>query len=246
MRLLLIIYIFSFSALGFAQNKDSLYNKGIEALSTKDYNAAQDYFSQNIEVAPSFESYYNLGYAYAKNEEWSKSLWANEASLKYDPTNSKAIYNAKFALQKISPEAIWNHPYSWTKRMILSIGETTWFILMLISSLVLSISIYSLLSKRNESPKKLWSKRLIFPFLVLLVLAVFCFNEVLNHYEGNSYAYTLDEEIELYLSPEGIEVDGDLPQNTRLGVTDDLNDWVQITTQDSRTYWVKKENILVY
>ena len=246
MRFVLIICFFSIAALGFAQDKDSLYNKGIEALSTKEFSSAIDYFTQNTEIAPSFESYYNLGYAYAKKENWSKSLWANEAALKHDPTNSKAIYNAKFAMQKISPEAVWSHPYSWTKRIILSIGETTWLIIMLIFSLVIAICIYFLLSQRNESPKKLWSKRLIFPFLILLVLAVFCFNEVINHFEGNRYAYALDKKATLYLSPEGIEVDGALPHNTRLGVSQDLDEWVQIITPDSRIYWVEKENILVY
>lgn len=246
MRLLLIIYLLSIAALSFAQEKDSLYQKGIEALSVKDYKRAQDFFSQNIEIAPSFESYYNLGYAYAKMEKWSKSLWANEAALKYDPTNSKAIYNSKFSLKQISPDAVWSHPYSWTKRIILSIGETTWFILMLISSIIVAVSIYFLLSQRNGNSKKLWSRRFVFPFSILLVLAVLCFNEVLHHYEKNRFAYSLDEKAELYLSPKGIHVDGDLPQNKRLSIIQDHKDWMQIVTPDLRTYWVKKESLLVY
>jgi tetratricopeptide (TPR) repeat protein len=246
MRLLLITYFFSFVALSFAQEKDSLYKKGIEALSVKDYNAAQDYFTQNIEIAPSFESYYNLGYAYAKKEKWNKSLWANEAALKYDPTNSKAIYNAKFSLKQISPDAFWSHPYSWTKRIILSIGETTWFILMLISSIIVAVSIYFLLSQRNGCSKKVWSKRLIFPFLTLLVLAVYCFNEALNHYEENKYAYSLGVEAQLYLSPDGLEVDGELPKNVRLNVIQNQKEWIQIATPDLRTYWLKKEDLFMY
>ena len=156
-------------------------------MSIQDFNAAQSYFSQNIEEASSFEGYYNLGYAFAKQKMWTQSLWANEAALKYDPTNSKAIYNAKFSSNQISPDAVWSHPYSWAKRIVLSIGETTWFILMLVSSIIVAISTYFLLSQKNGSSKKLMSKRLVIPFSILLVISVFCFNEVLIHYEQNRY-----------------------------------------------------------
>ncbi|PHR49685.1 MAG: hypothetical protein COA32_00720 [Fluviicola sp.] len=246
MRLLLITYFFSVVAISFAQEKDSLYKKGLEALSTKDYNSAQEYFTQNIEEVPSFEGYYNLGYAFAKQKMWVKSLWANEAALKYDPTNSKAIYNAKFSSKQISPDVIWSHPYSWTKRIVLSIGDTTWFILMLISSIMVAISTYFLLSQKNGSSKKLMSKRLVIPFSIVLIISVFCFNEALNHYEQYRYAYAIDEKTELYLSPEGLEVDGDLPKNMRLTAIQDQKEWIQIVTPDLRTYWVKKESLLVY
>lgn len=246
MRLILITYFFSIVAFSIAQEKDSLYNLGIEALSEKNYGVAQEYFSKNIEIAPSFESFYNLGYAFAKKEMWNKSLWANEAALKYDPTNSKAIYNAKFALKKISPDVVWKHPYSWTKRIILSIGETTWFVLMLTSSIIIAISIYFLLSQKRDSSKKTWSKRLSIPFFILFILAVYCFNEVINHFEENEYAYSKDKEVVLHLSPEGIEVDGELPKNVRLNVIQNQKEWIQILTSDSRTYWVKKEDVLIY
>jgi tetratricopeptide (TPR) repeat protein len=246
MRLILITYFFSVVAFGFAQDKDSLYNKGVEALSTKDFGKAQKYFSQNIAGTPSFEGYYNLGYSFAEQKKWIHSLWATEAALKYEPTNSQAIYNAKFSMKKISPDAVWNHPYTWTKRIILSIGETTWFILMLVSSLIVAASIYFLLSIKKENSKKIWSKRLVIPFTILLVLSAVCFNEVLNHFDENRYAYSVDKESALYISPNGIEVDGDLPKNVRLNVTQDQKEWMQIVTPDFRTYWVKKESLLIY
>lgn len=245
MRLLLITYFFSIVAFGFAQQKDSLYNKGLEALSTKNYKTAQDYFTQNIEAEPSFESYYNLGYAFAKQKKWSESLWANEAALKYDPTNSKAIYNAKFSLEQISPDAEWNHPYTWTERIILSIGETAWFILMLISSIIVAILVYFLISNKNKLAS-LWSKRLILPFLIILILSVFCFNETMNHYEEVKYAYILEEETTLHLNPDGLEVDEKLPVNKRLNVILDQENWIQVLTPNSSSYWVKKSDVLIY
>lgn len=246
MRLLLITYFFSIVATGFAQQQDSLYFKGLEALSTKDFNAAQESFTQNINISPSFEGYYNLGYAFAKQERWSESLWANEAALKYDPTNNKAIYNAKFSLKQISPDVDWNHPYSWTERIIFSIGETTWFILMIFSSIIVAISIFFLLSTNKRDSKNLWSKRLIIPFAILLVIAVFCFNKILDHYEDNRYAYSIDKETNLYLSPEGLEVDDNLPESIRLNVVQDQKEWVQILTPDFRSFWVRKEDVLIY
>jgi tetratricopeptide (TPR) repeat protein len=246
MRLLLITYFFSIVAFGFAQEKDSLYNKGLEALIVKEYNSAQEYFAQNVEITPSFQGYYNLAFAYAEQEKWIESLWANEAALKYHPTNSKAIHNVKVSFDKIFPDDEWSHPYSWTKRIILSVGETTWFILMLVSSLIVAASIYFLLSRNKEKSKIIWSKRLVVPFAILLVLAAFCFNQVLNHFEENTYAYSVDEETELYLSPEGIEVDADLPENMRLSIIQDQEEWMQIVTPDFSTYWAKKQSLLVY
>lgn len=246
MRFILITYFFSIVAFSFAQEKDSLYNLGLEAISLKKYDLAEDYFIQNIEASPSFEAYYNLGYVYAKKEDWNKSLWANEAALKYEPTNGKAIYNAKFSLNHISPDATWSHPYSWTKRIIFSVGETTWFVLMLISSFVAAVSIYFLVSIKKRSSKKLWSKRLIMPFLILLVISVYCFNQVLDHYDASRFAYTTAKETVLYLSPDGLKVDEKLPMHLRLNIIQDLNDWAQVVAPDLRTYWVMKEDLLVY
>jgi len=246
MRLLLITYFFSVVAFGFAQEKDSLYNKGLEALSKKNYKSAQEYFIQNVEISPSFEGYYNLGFAYAEQKKWIESLRANEAALKYDPTNSKAIYNAKFSLEKISPDADWIHPYSWTTRIILSAGETTWFILMLVSSLIVAVSIYFLVTQKRGNSKSLWSKRLIIPFVIILVISVFCFNETMNHYQKIRYAYALVKETTVYLSPEGLEVDENLPKSKRLIVVQNQDDWAQVFTPDSRTFWVKKEDLWIY
>lgn len=246
MRLLLITYFFSIVAFGFAQQKDSLYTKGLEALSTKNYAAAEKVFVQNIEASPSFEGYYNLGYAFAKQKKWNESLWANEAALKYAPTNSKAIYNAKFSLKQISPEAEWNHPYSWTERIILSAGETTWLILMLVSSLIVAASIYFLVSQNKGITKVIWSKRLIIPFVIILIISMFCFNDTLRHYEELRYAYVKDKEIVLYLSPKGLEVDESLPISLRLKIAQAQDDWVQILTPDFRSFWVKKEDVSVY
>lgn len=246
MRLILITYFFSVVAFGFAQEKDSLYTKGLEALSTKDYAAAEKVFVQKIETSPSFEGYYNLGYSFAKQKKWNESLWANEAALKYAPTNSKAIYNAKFSLKQISPEADWNHPYSWTERIILSIGETTWLILMILSSLIVSASIYFLLARKSGDLKIVWSKRLIIPFAVLLVVSLYCYNEVLDHYGSNRYAYSIGDKVNLYLSPEGLEVDENLPNSIRLNIVQDQEEWAQILTPDFRSFWVRKANLRVY
>ena len=245
MRLLIITYFISILTVGFAQHKDSLYNRGVAALSAKDFNTAEKCFSQNIEVAPSFESYYNLGYAYAKQKKWSESLWANEAALKYDPTNNKAIYNAKFALEKIAPDADWNHPYTWTERIILSAGETIWFILMAISSIVVAISLFFLISRKNSS-KIIWSKRLIIPFAILFVLSALCLNKVLNHFEENKYAYAIDGETTLYLHPNGLAVDEDLPSLVRLNIVQDQKDWIQVLTPNSNSYWMKSKSLRVY
>jgi hypothetical protein len=177
---------------------------------------------------------------------WNESLWSNEAALKYDPTNSKAIYNAKFSLRKISPEAEWIHPYSWTERIILSIGDTSWFILMLFSSIIVALSAFFLISSKKENSKKLWSKRLIFPFIITLIIAVFCYNETLNHYEVYRYAYSVNNETQLFLSPGGLEVDETIPETIRHTVISQQTDWIEILTSDLRAFWVKKEDVFVY
>lgn len=245
-RFFLVIYLLSTATLSFAQQKDSLYAKGVEALSKKDYKSAEKYFTQNIEISKSYEGFYNLGFAFAKQEKWNESLWANEAALKYKPTNSKAIYNAKFSLEKVSSDAEWTHPYTWTKRIILSIGQTTWLVLMVVSSLIVALSVYLLIVHKKSNIISSWPLRLIIIFLLILITSIICFNDTMNHFEENRYAYSKEVETTLYLSPEGLEVDENLPVNIRLNVVIDQDEWLQVLTPEFNSYWVKKEDVYTY
>lgn len=229
--------------------RDSLFNKGLDEIMQEDYRKAQEDFLKDTKNHPSFSSYYNLGVASGKMNEWNKAKWAFESSLKYKPLNADAQFNAKFATQKLSDNQIWNHPYPWLERVVLGFGTTVWTIFAGFSSLLLGVLIFNIVSKtKNNSLIKKWSIRLIIPAVLLFGLSFYGIYSVNQHYSIERYAIMRHPKVNFYISPNGVQVKDKINPASRFEIVKYFKDslWVQVRSNGNNVLWIESDNLLTY
>ena len=146
-QLCLLLFVFA-SSFGFClgQESDSLFNLGVKALSERNFGVAKELFVKDIDNQLSYESCYNLGLTYAGLENWNAAYWAFESALKIKPNDNEAAYNAKLALEHIDSKISWNHPYSWSRRMVLILPVNIWFFISFIFAIGLGVTLYFLIT----------------------------------------------------------------------------------------------------
>lgn len=247
MRLFFIwILIFSFPLLCFGN--DTKLKRGIDELESNNLSQAEELFYKASEESPSFVTFYNLGVVSGKLGDWAKAKWAFESALKFNPSNGDAQYNAKFASEKLTGQPNWTHPYSWNKRLIVGLGIYTWLGLEILSAIIIGLSFFFILSKKDEKSKILtWSKRLIVPASIIFVLAFYCIIDYTRHFTVHQYAILKYESVKRYISPNGIELSDENTTKDRFYLLEYAEDstWVQVSSVDD-VFWVKSNDLFVY
>jgi len=219
------------------------FEKGLSALSNDSLAKAVELFKKDVESSPSLEGYYNLGLAYQELKETSAAIWAFESALKINPSNSRASADAQQTWSMVSSER-WTNPFSFITKFVTLVGNTAWFILSLIASIIAGIALYILVSNKKNNRKN-W--RAIFILTVVLGLSFFgAGRKVEQHYSNFHYLIVTTDKIKTYLSPDGIELNHNLKVAHRYPI-EKMNDfWIQLKTDDQRLLWVKKKEVLFY
>ncbi|MCO5269733.1 MAG: hypothetical protein M9897_12645 [Brumimicrobium sp.] len=227
---------------------DTLFQKGVERLAEEDFNEARTTFKAIVEQEPSFAAYYNLGIAFARLNEWNHARWAFESALKYKPMEEDAQYNAQYALQQVNPKIEWQHPYSWYNRFVLGAGVYLWYVLALISSLLIGLAIYFSVSKYSKELVRKWINRLLPLGILLFIFSTYNVSVIKQHFNAYQFAIASRSEIKLYLSPNGLEVNEEIKYEDRFILEEYAIDstWIHILTSENRDFWVKSEDMLVY
>lgn len=242
-RLLFIslVFIFTFSV----NASNATFEKGVEMLALKNYAEAEQLFLEEISKSPNYSVFYNLGVAYGEQEKWLKARWAFESALKYKPLNGKAQYNAEYSVSQIDKRKIWTHPYSWGKRFVLGFGMTPWVVLAILSGLVLAWVIFIKIAYQKGDR---WLHLLLGLFSVVFVISFYGIQVTNKHFGTNQYALIKNERPSLFISPNGVEVDGKITPSERLEIDsyDQDGKWIKISTDDHQSFWLKKEDLLCY
>lgn len=226
--------------------EEGLFTKGLESLTKKEYSLAEQYFTQDIELEPSFSSFYNLGITYGEQEKWVEAKWAFESALKYKPANSEAQKNARFVNSQISNSHHWDHPYSWSQRLIIGIGFYPWFLLVILSSIGLGVVLFFVLSKHKRYYRQ--GIQLIVPFALLFIFSAYSLFKFVHHFDILQYGIVKKEQTQLYISPEGVQWDQEIPAGKRLQIlqiTPDKN-WIQLEDEHIGVFWVSETDVYIY
>lgn len=244
MKKYLVIYLLVvFSS--FAFGKNTAFDKGVEHLSKKEYGEAKKSFLVAIQEKPDFSAYYNLGIANGKLEDWQAARWAFEASLKYRPSSSKALYNARFATIKIDTDLDWKHPYSWGERMVLGIHGYIWLFLTISSALLLGVFLFSYISGNDKNIWYKWQKRFLIPSILLFAISFFSINYQRSLLIEPHFAIVKNQKLKSYISPNGIEIEFELNPKVRLEVIDTFEDdsWLYVKSENTTAIWVRSSDL---
>jgi hypothetical protein len=249
MRAVLLSFIpmVFFAFLG--KSSDSLFSKGLDEMMQEDYQQAQTDFQIAAFSKPCFSSYYNLGVASGKLEEWSKAKWAFESALKFKPLNGDAQFNAEFSTRKLSENQTWNHPYPWAERVVLGFGINTWLIFVILSSIFLGFLVFNIVSKsKGKSTLKKWCISLIGPAIFLFFVSFYGIYSTNNHFTNNRFAIIKNSKTEFYISPNGVEVQDEIDPGSRLNIQKYFKDstWVQVKSQENNLLWIKNNELYTY
>lgn len=226
---------------------DSLFQTGTNALAQQNYKLAITDFLTLSNTAPSYSTFYNLGVAYAKSNDWYKAKWAFETALKYNPTSNDAQYNAAFVTKKIDSNIEWTQPYSWVVRFFVSIGYLVWVILAIVCSILIGLLIFKAFTS-SLSPKLHSWRPVIAGVAIVLFLVSFIGVITINHlFSSPKFAIVLPGKTTFFMMPNGIEVSPKTNAARRIEITSNQhNDWLQLKLEDQKLFWVKKETVLSY
>lgn len=238
--LFVVCAVFTISA-----NEKSEFLQGVEAMSQHDYKAAILHFENDIEQAPSYEAYYNLGLSYFEIEDFAAALWAMEHAYYLKPSSKDAKHNATQILQNLKQNKTWEDPFSnWTKFTV-RVGALFWLML----SILISVAAGLLFFMANTS-KHLRAKKQFFTVLsiavVLLLFTVLAGKHASNHFEHEHYVLPKKSEVTTFLSPNGLTLDEILMLGDRYQILERQDNWIKIEFEKEHPLWVHADDVFYY
>ena len=196
-----------------------------------------------------FESavlYYNLGNAYFKNKDNARAMLWYERALRLDPNNEDIIHNIAFVQQKlidkieVLPELF---IVKWWNTCSKLLTGNQWAILSIIACSIFALCFLLILLTRIQ-----WIRSTSI-FIVILALFITIFSVIFARKETTRYIH----------SPEGIimqhvinvkstpnEKGSDLfviHSGLKVGITDQLNEWVEIRLPNGDKGWILVEQV---
>lgn len=244
MRVFILLYLtVSCSLISFGAIDSTALNVQ-QLIKSGQLDDALDILEPRLQHSPSFSDFYNAGVAYAEKKDYRRALGAFESALKIDPSNRKAQINAAFLNKKITPKEVWENPFSWTDRMIIAF-RSFWIPAILAVSLILSVIVFLYVSK--VSVRFSWMKKMWFPVLLVLSISLYALNRLHNHHRNHQLAVLQKSKPKVFISPDGVPVEGEIDLPLRLNIQDYSQDssWVSINNNDER-YWLKSEDLFIY
>jgi tetratricopeptide (TPR) repeat protein len=219
---------------------NAAYAKGNYVKSAELYKSIID----KGEEAP--EIYFNLGNAYYKTNNIDSAILNYERAIKLDPGNEDFIANLKLANQKIedkidvAPQLFLTQ---WKNGVVDLMGEKGWSELCIVF-IALSLLLFALyISTRNRGLKQVG----FFGGTVLIILSIITFFVAQNKYDltknGSEAIITAgaatvtgspsEKSTKLFILHEG----------TKVVVTQEDNDWVEIQIANGNVGWIKKSQL---
>nr|WP_308535052.1 BatD family protein [uncultured Prevotella sp.] len=231
------------SSNAFSQKKtdaDKAYQSG-------NYEQAIHIYQSLLSKEATADLFYNLGNAYYKHNDITKSIIAYERALRLSPSDEDILFNLNLAQSKTidrippKPEMFF---VSWTKALINLLSIDGWAYLGLIS---LFFALALTLVYLFESKLK-WKK--IGFFLAVSCFLLFIFSNVFALYQrsellNNDSAIVISPMAEVKLTPSNKSASlMIIHEGTRVNITDrNIRDWRGITLANGDSGWIKSDMI---
>ena len=248
------IHFILFISLSFSLSGNSLKDSAVlylqqanEAYQSNDFENAVALYTKVVDLQ--YESatlYYNLGNAYFKSGDNARALLWFERARRLDPNNEDIIHNISFVQQKLI-DRIEHLPRLFIVKLWNSVSQfltgNQWAILSIIACAVFALCLLLILLIRIS-----WVRSLsVFIAILALVFTIFSVifakkesARYIQHPEGIVMGYVV------YVKSTPNEKGSDLfviHSGLKVGITDQLNEWVEIRLPNGEKGWVLSAQI---
>lgn len=245
--ILLILLITNFYSNSNANFSDSTLIKAAQAYNNGEFEYSANLYRNLFDNGYySYELFYNLGNAYFKINKIGLSILFYEKAFLINPSDNDLKYNLELARTKIidKPQEIKKSwlLQTWSKFKYI-FNAKIWGILSISFFLLFFISIaFFLLSKRSLF------KKIFFYFGIILLIGtittLFISREQYNQLTNNKFAIIMVPTVTIKSSPDNNSVNlFVVHEGTKVRISDNINDWVEIRLSDGKTGWIKLDNI---
>jgi len=240
-----IIFLF-FYCIGFSQNPDSLFHKGISSLNSGNSERAVKHFETILSQGFHHENlYYNLGNAYYKLGNYGQSIWAYEKAIALNPLDKDSGFNLDLANTHVQdrikvPETFFILKWYRVLKSILTLSQ----FLILSSFCVLILALYYLSSKLLYL--KLRGSIIQFMLFMTLILHGITLNKYWDNFD-NKKAIITAKELNAFSGP-FIRDDAVLfkiHEGIKVTIDSEQGDWVEISLLDGKKGWVLYEHLRI-
>ncbi|SFT69070.1 Tetratricopeptide repeat-containing protein [Lishizhenia tianjinensis] len=221
------------------------FEKGVAFYQDKQYKKAISAFQQDWDSTQNSANLYNLGLSHLMLKQPEKALYYFEKTLKYDPNNTDAIYNASHLFSEMNEGSYWQHPYSWIGRFVFKFSSNTWSYLSLFFALLLGLSIFITLQPHQRSRKKIGQFGIVITF-VFLATSTLAAKFSYEHFVATEFAYLPKTDIATFISPGKNPTEVKLELNQRYKVNQQQDDFLQIQLKTGERIWVAQKDVLSY
>ena len=236
------------SAVQAAEYPDSLWNAGVNAYSSGQWNEAVEAWASlldlGIENAP---LYYNLGNAWYKENDMAHAILCYERALKIDPSYSDAAYNLEFARAGIQDKIV-EVPAFFLIRWVESLGHlvssNVWVAIAFIFLVLCAGMVLMFLLARSSAA----SKAGFITAIVSLVLSVSAFalaGVQKADYNRADSAVVMSPVCSVRSAPSGTNAKDlfVLHEGTKVEIVDRVGEWINIELSDGRQGWMLSSDI---
>jgi len=245
----IIFVLFFLVAINVYAQSDSLFNAANEAYKQKKYEKAIELYSDLVSAGyQSASLYYNLGNAYFKNNQLSKSILWYERALRLEPSNEDIIHNIAFANKQIVDEMDVLPEFflkRWIKSFYNIMSSTGWAI----TSVVFSLLLFSFLAVLLLTSH---AKRRVAIFFSTIILALLMLTSITFAIIQKNNSLRKNEAVVTHLSvtvksmPDQAGTDlFTIHEGLKVTIVDKVGDWIEVLFPDGNKGWIQQTSVEV-
>ena len=245
---LLMLCLMLFSA-SYAESYQQLMQRANTAYQQQQYAEAVALYQQIADAGNEGSVlYYNLGNAYYKTDDLSHALLWYERALRLDPRNEDIKHNIAFVNRQlvdrieVLPELFITR---WWNALSKSLTSNTWAILSIIFCALMFLSVVLLLVARRPWLRSLGMATTVLCLMLTVFSIIFAHKEAVR-YEKFPEAIVMQPVLNAKSTPNATGNDlFVIHEGLKVGVTDRLNDWLEIKLPNGEKGWVPAQGVEV-
>ena len=222
------------------QDADAEYSKGNYQQAIKDYE-------ELLKTGESAELYYNLGNAYYRTENITRSVLNYERALLLNPADEDIRFNLQMArsktIDKITPESEMFF-FTWYRSLVNLMTIDNWARLAIASIILTLILALVYLFASHLTLRKIGFYGGVLFLVIFLLSNLFAFQQKQMLMKRNG-AIVIAPSVTIKKTPEANSTDqGVIHEGTRVDIIDDtMHDWKEIHLADGREGWIPTSQI---
>lgn len=250
-QLMLLFFSFCISCAAIAQeSNDALFNKGVKAFDSNEYQTAATVFNELTKVdSLNATLHYNLGTSYLKLQNTGLSIYHLEKALKLQPSYEAARVNLNFAEKLKTKITKGNLPIP-QQQMLYSVFNfltpNTWAYLTIVFTI---LGILGLIAFKFNS--NITAKKVLFVFAIALFISsissYFISKNQSNYLLDSHYVIVKESNVNLMQEPRAVaKIAATLPEGEKAFIKETTDQWVKIQLQNDTIGWVERNNVLKF